>query len=195
MQPTAAFSIITLAALVAACGSSPEVDVENANASEVAKAVRDSGISGDDSFQVRPGKWESKVALLDIDIPGMPAEMQDTMKRTFAERQPSSFTSCLTPEEAKKPKEDFFAGNDNCRYDSFKMGDGKIDAKMRCDAGESVQLMEMAGTYSPDSYTMTMTMKRAGAESPGAGTRMTMRVDARHVGACDAKRGTAETSE
>lgn len=174
-----------LAALIAACDSSPEVDVENANASEVAEAVRDSGISGDDSFQVRPGKWESKVALLEIDIPGMPAEMQETMKRTFAERQPSSFTSCLTPEEAKKPKEDFFAGNDKCRYDHFKMGDGKIDAKMRCDAGEGVQLMEMAGTYADEAYTMTMTTMREDAAGPGGNAKMTMRMDARRVGECD----------
>ena len=179
------FAAAALAALAAACGSSPEVDVENANASEVAEAVRDSGLAGDDSFQVRPGKWESKVALLDIDIPGMPAEMQDTMKRTFAERQPSGFTSCLTPEEAKKPREDFFAGNDKCRYDHFKMGDGKIDARMRCDAGEGVQLMEMAGTYSDESYTMTMTTMREGAAGPGGDAKMTMRMDARRVGECD----------
>ena len=184
MKPTI-FAAAALAGLTVACGSGPEVDVENANASEVAEAVRDSGISGDDSFQVRPGKWESKVALLEIDIPGMPAEMQDTMKRTFAERQPSSFTSCLTPEEAKKPREDFFAGNDKCRYDHFKMGDGKIDARMRCDAGEGMQLMEMAGTYSDEAYTMTMTTMREGAAGPGGDAKMTMRMDARRVGECD----------
>ena len=52
----------------------------------------------------------------------------------------------------KRPKEDFFAGKNNeCRYDHFTMGGGKIDAAMHCGGkhGES-QVMQMAGTYSPD---------------------------------------------
>jgi hypothetical protein len=184
------FAAAALAALTAACDSSPEVDVRNADAGEVAEAVRKSGVGGGDDFQVRPGKWESKVAIEEIDIPGMPAGMQDQMKKTFAERQPASFTSCLTAADARKPKEDFFAGKDNkCRYDHFRMGDGKIDAKMRCDAGEAAQVMEMAGTYSPDSYTMTMTTVREGGAGPGGAARMTMRMDAKRVGECDQPAG------
>ena len=182
--------------LLAACDSSPEVDVRDANAGEVAEAVRKSGVGGDDAFQVRPGKWESKVAIEEIDIPGMPAGMQETMKKTFAERQPAGFISCLTPEEARKPKEDFFAGKDNkCRYDHFKMGDGKIDAKMRCDAGGAAQIMEMAGTYSPNSYTMTMTTVREGGAGPGGEARMKMRMDARRVGECDGNQASTEEAK
>ena len=193
MKPTAAAAAFVLAALVAACDSSPEVDVRDANASEVAEAVRKSGVGGEGDFQVRPGKWESKVAIEEIDIPGMPPGMQESMKKTFAERQPGSFTSCLTPEEARKPKEDFFAGKDNkCRYDHFKMGDGKIDAKMRCDAGQGAQVMEMAGTYSPDSYTMTMTTVREGGGGAGGEARMKMRMDAKRIGECDGKTASTE---
>src|SRR5688572_28413703 len=104
MKPTAAAAVFALAALLAACDSSPEVDVKDANASEVAEAVRKSGVGGDEDFKVRPGKWESRVAVEEIEIPGMPAGMQEAMKKTIAERQPASFTSCLTPEEARKPK-------------------------------------------------------------------------------------------
>lgn len=179
--------------LLSACDSSPEVDVKDANASQVAEAVRKSGIGGDDDFQVRPGKWESKVAIEEIDIPGMPAGMQESMKKAFAERQPGSFTSCLTPEQARMPKEDFFAGKDNkCRYDRFKMGDGRIDAKMRCDAGQGAQVMEMAGTYSPESYSMTMTTVREGGAGAGGEARMKMRMDAKRVGECDGKTASAE---
>ncbi len=193
MKPTAATAAICLAAVLASCDSSPEVDVKDANASQVAEAVRKSGVGGDGDFQVRPGKWESKVAIEEMEIPGMPAGMQESMKKAFAERQPSAFTSCLTPEEARKPKEDFFAGKDNkCRYDHFRMGDGKIDAKMRCDAGQGAQVMEMAGTYSPDSYTMTMTTVREGGAGPGGGARMKMRMDAKRIGECDGKTASAE---
>ncbi len=190
---SAAVAAFALATLLAACDSSPEVDVKDANASQVADAVRKSGIGGNDDFQVRPGLWESRVAIEEIDIPGMPAGMQETMKKTFAERQPTGFTSCLTPEEARKPKEDFFAGKDNkCRYDHFKMGDGRIDAKMRCDAGQGAQVMEMAGTYSADSYSMIMTTLREGGDGPGGEARMKMRMDARRVGECDGKTAAAE---
>ena len=184
-------SVLAPLALLAACDSSPEVDVRNANASEVGEAVAKSGIAGDDAFQVRPGKWESKVAIEEMEIPGMPAGMQEQMKSTFAQHQPGGFTSCLTPEEARKPKADFFAGKDNnCRYDHFKMGDGKIDAKMRCDAGGAVQSMEMAGTYSPEAYTMTISSVRTGGEGPGGEVRMKMRMEARRVGECDGKSAT-----
>ena len=181
-------SVLVPLALLCACDSSPEVDLKDANASQVGEAVAKSGMAGGDAFQVRPGQWESKEAIEEMEIPGMPASMQEQMKSTFAQHQPASFTSCLTPEEAKKPKADFFAGKDNnCRYDHFKMGDGKIDAKMRCDAGQAVQTMEMAGTYSPESYTMTITSVRSGEPGPGGEVRMKMRMDAKRVGDCDPK--------
>ena len=67
------------------------------------------------------------------------------------------------------------------------MGDGKIDAKMRCDQGETVQTMEMAGTYSPEAYTMTVSSIREGGPGPGGEARMKMRMDAKRVGTCDGK--------
>ena len=184
-----AFTASALALLLTACDSSPTVDVKDANMSEVGKAVARSGIARDDSFQVNPGKWESKVTVEAIEIPGMPPGLQEQMKKSFAEHQATGFTSCLTPEQAKKPKEDFFAGKDNnCRYDHFKMGDGKIDAKMRCDGGGgATQVMEMAGSYSPEAYTMTVTTIREGGAEAGGEAKMKMRMDAKRVGACDPK--------
>ncbi len=92
--------------------------------------------------------------------------------------------SCLTAEQAKRPKEDFFAGsNKNCRYDHFNMGGGKIDAVMQCTGEGMTQTMAMQGTYGPDAYQMRMSMK---ADSgPAGGMTMKMRVDAKRVGECD----------
>jgi hypothetical protein len=58
------FAAAALAALTAACDSSPEVDIKDADAGEIAEAVRESGVGGDQAFQVRPGKWESKVFFI-----------------------------------------------------------------------------------------------------------------------------------
>jgi hypothetical protein len=48
--------------------------------------------------------------------------------------------------------------------------------------------MEMAGTYEPDSYQMTMNMASKGS-SPMETMNMKMRVDAKRIGECSAKQG------
>jgi hypothetical protein len=180
--------LLACALPLAACNQSPQVDERNATAAEVAQKVREAG--GDQSL-IHAGLWQSKVTIERFEVPGMPAEMVQRMKAMMAERQEHSFETCLTPEDVKRPKEDFFAGkNNNCRYDHFTMGGGKIDAAMRCggERGES-QVMQLAGTYSPESYQMQTAMKMEGGSEPGAGMSMTLRVDARRIGDCSAKQG------
>ncbi len=170
--------LIACALPLAGCDSSPEVSERNASVAEVANKVADAG----GSF-VRPGRWESKVTFEEMSMPGMPAEMASQMKG-FTGRVETQH-SCLTPEEAKRPKEDFFAGeNKNCRYDRFDMGGGKIDAVMKCADEGATHTMTMAGQYTPDTYAMRMTMNAAGGDGPEAGMSMKMRVDARRVGEC-----------
>lgn len=173
-------------ALIAACNREPQVDAKNASVAEVAEKVRRSGAG--ESF-VRPGLWESKVVIEQLDMPGIPPEMAANMKKMMAEDQARSSKSCLTPEDVKKPKEDFFAGkNKGCRYDRFTMGGGKIDAVMRCGGEQATQVMEMSGTYSPDAYRMQMSNKIEAAAKGAAGSMaMRVRVDARRIGECTGK--------
>ncbi len=176
-------ALIAGMAALAACNKSPQVDAKNASVAEVAQKVREAGADG--SF-VSPGKWQSKVTIEEFEVPGMPPEMAQRMKATMAKFQNRSFETCLTKEEAKRPKEDFFTGrNDRCRYDHFTMGGGKIDAQMRC-GGESggTQVMTMVGTYSPDAYEMRMAMTREGGPPSAAGTTMKMRIEAHRAGEC-----------
>lgn len=169
--------------LLAACSGEPEVDARNASVEEVAEQVADAG--GSDSF-VRPGKWQSRVRIEQFELPGAPPEAKAAMRGMHERAQVHE--SCLTAEQARRPKEDFFAGaNKDCRYDRFTMGDGKIDAVMTCSGGDMAQTMAMQGTYGPDAYQMRMSIRAdAGAGPPGAMT-MTMRVDAKRVGECEAK--------
>jgi hypothetical protein len=179
--------MIVAAGALAACNKSPEVHEKDASVAEVAKKVHEAG--GDQSFG-RPGLWQSKVTIEQFDVPGMPAEMAARMKSMMAERQPHDFKTCLTPEDVKKPKEDFFAGKNNeCRYDHFTMGGGKIDAAMHCDGKQGTQVMEMAGTYSPDSYQMQTSMKASGDGKANAGMSMRMRIEAQRVGECTGEEG------
>jgi uncharacterized protein DUF3617 len=173
--------LIACALPLAACNKSPQVRETNASVAEVAKAVRQ---SGGDTF-VRPGKWASKVTIEEFEVPGMPPEMARQMKQTMAQYQERNFESCLTQDDVKQPKEDFFTGkNDQCRYDHFTMTGGKIDAVMRCDEGQATQIMRMAGNYSPDTYQMRMAMEREGGADAAGAMTMKMRVDAHRVGEC-----------
>lgn len=167
---------------LAACDSGPEVKADNAKPSEVEAKVRAATAGGE---FVRPGKWVTSIAIAEMNIPGMPPEFAAKMKEQQVAAR--DVESCLTPEQAKTPKEGVFAGVDkSCRYDRFTMDDGKIDAAMTCNQNQTVQKMTMTGSYAPERYDMAMTTKIEGA-GPSAGTTMKMKVAARRVGACDTK--------
>lgn len=184
--------IAACAASLAACNNSPNIDEKNASVEEVAAKVREA--SGSGSF-VRPGKWQSNVTIESFEVPGMPPEMVNRMKSAVAQNQQDGFTTCLTPEDVKRPKGKFFTGNEQCRYDHFTMGDGKIDAAMRCPSGEGMtQVMTMQGTYAPEQYSMRMTMKGEGVSGPVSGMTMKMRVDSKRLGECSAAEAQAASA-
>jgi len=168
-------------ACLAACGSDPEVEAENAKPSEVAAKMKDA--AGKGSF-VRPGQWEQTVSLLKIEAPGMPPEAREYMQKAMDKAQVHNV--CLSKEQAENPREDFFTGADkNCTYEHFNWGDGKIDLKLICKHEQATTTMAMAGTYTPDNYVLTMTSTNNSTGQAGDMT-MTMKVDAKRVGACDA---------
>jgi hypothetical protein len=171
---------------LAACGPEPDVDARNASVDEVAEEVRKAGNS--ERF-IGPGRWVSTVTFEEMTAPGMPPQAAEQMKQMMGQGQ--QFESCLTEEEADRPSEEFFAGssNDQCRYEHFTMGNGKIDAKMRCEQGGVTQVMAMEGSYSPDSYQMRMTTSFEGAPEPASEMRMRMRIDAKRAGECEAAAG------
>jgi hypothetical protein len=153
-------AILTIVLLLplAACGSKPTVDEKNASVEQVANKVAEVSKS---EGTIRPGQWQSTMTIEEMDMPGMPPEARDQMKKMFA-------------------------GNEQCRYDHFTMGNGKIDAEMHCNQAGSAQTMTMAGTYGPDSYAMHMTSKTEGGPA-GEAMSMKMRVEAKRVGECTAK--------
>ena len=175
--------LLPLGLALAACDTGPSVEAENASVAEVADKLRAAGGAGE---FVSPGKWLSNVTVEEMSLPGMPPEMAAGMKEAMGKAGTKGAETCLTAEDVKKPKEDFFAGADkSCRYDRFTMSGGKIDAAMRCSQGGASQVMTMAGTYGPDAYGMKMTTKAEGGSGPMAAMTMTMRVDAKRIGQCD----------
>ena len=175
--------LIACALPLGGCNSDPQVSAENASADDVARKVEAAG--GSSTF-VNPGLWRATVTLDEMSMPGMPAQLAEQMKSVQGHTRTDQ--QCLTPEEAKRPKEDFFGAKDNCRYERFSMGNGKIDAVMNCSENGGTQKMTMAGTYSGDAYQMQMSLQAAEAGET-AGMAMKMRVDAQRIGECTGKEG------
>lgn len=173
--------MILLPMMLSGCNSQPGVSMSNVSASEVANKVV--AANAGEAF-LSPGHWQGTVKIAHFDMPGAPPQMAAHMAQAIAKDRP--IESCLTPEEAKRPKGAFFGGDDtNCRYDHFTMAGGVIDAVMLCQHPDGVkQTMTMKGKYSPDSYQMAMTMKSEGGAGPSANMSMAMNVMAARTGAC-----------
>lgn len=174
--------LLAAAAALGACGSGDEVEMTNASVGDV-----NDQLSKTDTSFVNPGKWQQTATLVSADAPGMPPQVKQAMERSMGQSQVHEV--CLTPEQAKRPREDFWGGADkNCKYEHFKWGGGKVDMKLLCTHPQATQTMELAGDYKPDSYRMAMTMTSKGS-TPAESMTMKMRVDAKRIGDCDKARG------
>lgn len=173
--------LIGFAGLVAACGRSPQVDERNASVEEVAQKVR--GAGAENLFN--PGRWQTKVTVEEMTIPGMPPGLQAKMKQHLAGRQTATELSCLTAADARRPGGSFFGGQkaSNCRYDRFTMSGGRIDAVMRCQGdGPGTMVMTVAGTYTPDASTTRVDMEVSGG--PEGAMKIRAVTENRRLGDC-----------
>lgn len=169
---------LTTALALAGCGSEKAVTAKNESVSDVARKVSDAGL------KFNPGRWDSTMKFVKLEMEGMPPEAKEMMAKILGKDR--TFASCLSKEEAEKPDVKFFGQADaRCKYDSFSMGGGKIDAKMTCKADQGPQTMTMQGSYTADSYAMTMSINGAGPE--GKAMSMEMQISAKHNGACTGK--------
>lgn len=178
------YALLLLPLAMAGCGSKSEVQAENASVAEVQEKIRAAAKGAE---FLSPGRWESTVAIDRIDIPGMPPELAQRMRKAMANR---TSASCLTPEEAKKPAAEFFAGKErkDCRYDHFRMGDGALDAKMTCGGQGGAAVLTMKGNYQPESFQLAMTVDGKGmASAPQGAMTMAMTVSSRCTGVCTGK--------
>ncbi|MEQ5788687.1 DUF3617 domain-containing protein [Erythrobacter sp. NFXS35] len=133
----------------------------------------------DEDMKPLPGQYESRVELISMDIPGVPANMMGMMKGAF-ER---SVTICLTPEEVEEGYKDALRKSQDgeCKYKSFSATGGKMNAEMVCDTDNGPMTLTMTGTGTPTTSDVTMMMR--GNMGPGPGS-MSMRVRQRRIGDC-----------
>ncbi|GGC23779.1 hypothetical protein GCM10011371_09310 [Novosphingobium marinum] len=181
MTSTFRLAVLAIAGtlVLSACGQGQEeqaVVAKNESAESVANKVAASNV------RPNPGRWESRMTIEKMEMPGLPPEAQKMMKQHMGATQ--TFATCLTPEEAAKPDADFFQKDaSDCNYERFAMADGKIDAKMTCSANGQVQNMTMNGTYSQESYNIRVSAD--GEAQAGMPMSMAMTIESQRVGDCN----------
>jgi hypothetical protein len=141
------------------------------------------GLLGGGPVALQPGEWEMKMEVVDFKAPGMPPEVAARMKQA-----PTVNRHCVTEEEAKGPKPENFAPQQNgrnCKQDDLVWGNGRIHNKTSCagENGSGNMTMEMDGTYTPTS--MDISVKNE-TETAHVTTSMEMRLTGRRVGECPA---------
>jgi Protein of unknown function (DUF3617) len=186
--------ILGAAALaLAGCGSSQKPAGGNAAGDSVSTpsgsaSAAGAGAAGGGNL-IRPGEWETKVETVEVDAPGMPAQVKQMMANAMGGSK-MTVRDCVTPEEARRPNADLFAGKDrgNCTSKDFSMSGGRLRGTISCPAGNGrtgSMTMAMDGRFGPDSYTVSQNIT-----TDAAGSKMTIkaRVTGRRVGEC-AKEG------
>lgn len=169
--------MIPLLAL-AACDSGPSVSVENATPEEVAAEMKKSGVAE----QLRkPGQWETTMSVVDINAPGMPPEAMNQMRTMMGNGQTTQ--RCVTEEELKQVESFIGQNNANCRFDHYRVSDGKIDGKAKCSQGAVNQLMTMNGSFTTDTSDMTIRSETSGGP-PGQNMTVTMNIKSKRLGDC-----------
>lgn len=168
----AAMTTLLLAGSLTACGNG-EAEAGLVSHDEIAESMRRLANEGE-FFQ--SGQWQSTSEILQLDGA---SESEAAELKSKVGRQ--TFSTCLSEEEVSQPEADFFTGAaSDCVYSRFVMGEGRIEAAMRCVTGTIVQDNILSGTYAPDRYDFTLTSTGA----PPDGERMVMTISARRVGDC-----------
>jgi hypothetical protein len=176
--------VVASVVALSACNKGPTVELHNATTQQVAQAVSKAGVMNSDDM-VRPGLWQSKTVVEQMDMPGIPQQYLARMKQSMAEHKGDTSSHCIKPEDVKKPKEDFFGADKSCKYDHFTMGGGKIDIAMVCHQEDTTMNSHVSGTYTPTSYSIDTSMTGSGGHENGM--NMKVHVDAQRVGECTGK--------
>lgn len=167
---------LALMALLAACSDKPgDKAGEIAATDAMSKAEVKAEVA---KVQLKPGQWEGRFTVQDIDMPQAPAGMKDQMKSVMNQ---TSLRYCITPEQAANPGGEMFSGqeNKNCTYGNFSAAGGKVTGQVSCKGDGGTMNAAMSGSYAPDRYAIDMDMKMDGGPHAMA---MTARSEGKWIG-------------
>lgn len=151
------------------------------------------GACSDKPTKREAGNWENQVEIVKLEMPGMPPELQQSMKQMMGNTNITNY--CLTPEQAAKDDLDSLLADvpgqdDQCNWTTKDVKGSKVNVAGTCTQGGQQAELAMTGTMEPKQSDMTISTK---AKAPnGQVMEMVMRVKAKHTGPC--KSETSETA-
>ncbi len=173
---------LVAAMALAGCGSGADADGDGEITNEEVAAEAAGGVTP------RPGQYETKVKLLDVDLPEAPGVDAAQMQAMMEQAMSSTTTQCVTAEDAQNATKQMLEGtkSENCSYSKFDVAGGNIDAEMTCsDPNGGTSKMQLAGTMGREQSSMTMTLEQAVPGMPAGGkSSFKMQVDSRRIGDC-----------
>lgn len=129
------------------------------------------------SLPIQPGKWQTTVTILDVQMEGGPPGVAAGMRG----QPPQVATACVTPQQAANgPRSVMEASKGKCQYTSFNASGGRLTGVMACTFGSGGMTVTSNGTYTATSLDISGTSVMTGR------MRMTTRTHtvARRIGAC-----------
>lgn len=173
------FAYLPLAAacLLAACGSAEEAPAEAGLSAEEVMAEAGNAV------QPQPGQYSSTVELIDFQVPGVPDAMVAQMRGAVASGAAQGNQFCMTEADADPKAMLENLAESDCTFNQFAVTGGTIKADMSCKGeGGVAARVQMDGTMTAQSSTMTMTMTQPVANVGDATIKM--RIASRRTGAC-----------
>lgn len=156
MRPIS-YLCVMLAVPLAACGGDAADDATGSEAvsfEEAAERARSSDV------RPRPGLYRSTVEVLEVSLPGAPANMAEMMRSSMGGQ---AHEYCLTEADVERGFEEMARQSqeqNDCEFERFDVDGVDIDARLRCDfGGQGAMTMTMSGTGGETSSEMNMTMQ------------------------------------
>ncbi|MES2059383.1 MAG: DUF3617 domain-containing protein [Pseudomonadota bacterium] len=125
--------------------------------------------------QIQPGKWETRIEILDVKMPGGPPGVAAAMKG-----KPRVVTACVTPEQAAQGPRDAMKADPKCKFSRYSMANGRISSQLVCIRPRGTMTMTSQGSYTPTSYSTI----GQGVMTGKAAMTITTRTNGRRLGPC-----------
>lgn len=170
-----ALAPLALVFALAACNQGPSVSLTNASPEEVAKAVDKAGANQ----KMKPGQWELKLEVVEMEGPGITPDMVAAMKAQGSRTD----SKCVTKEDVEKPMSEILAGapSSQCKFSKYSIDGGKVASEMTCPGPGGSMTIKSDATYTDESITAVaetnMTMPTGKAHSK-------MRISGKRTGDC-----------
>ena len=129
------------------------------------------------SLPIQPGKWQTVVTVLDVQMSGAPAGVRQGVRN----QPPHVATACVTAQQAADgPRSVLQASNGKCQYTSFNASGGRLNAVMQCAFASGKMTVASSGTYS------ATTLDLNGSSTVSGRMQMTMKTHTagRRLGGC-----------